>query len=113
MLHQRNLPHGQGRPIGNRSYEARKGMKIMAIADRVMDRRSRSARTRRTITKSVWCGYVRLLLIEAKPKNLIGDRAYDSDPRPHRATEGSRPRQIGEGIHATLARWPQTEMRAR
>src|SRR5262245_49457997 len=33
-----------------------KGMKIMAIVDR--DCRSRSARTRRTITKCVWCSYV-------------------------------------------------------
>ena len=43
--------------------------------------RSRSARTRRTIHE------VRLVqlcfdfyMIEAKPENLIGDRAYDSDP---------------------------------
>ena len=49
-------------------------------------------------------------MIEAKPENLIGDRAYDSDPldaelrkdgiemiAPHRATEASRPRKIAEG----------------
>ena len=49
-------------------------------------------------------------MIEAKPENLIGDRAYDSDPldaelrkdgiemtRRIGATEASRPRKIGEG----------------
>jgi hypothetical protein len=49
-------------------------------------------------------------MIEAKPENLIGDRAYDSDPldtelrrdgiemiAPIGATEASRPRKIGEG----------------
>src|SRR5438128_7169941 len=34
MLHRRNLRYGQGWRVGNRSYEARKGMKIMAIVDR-------------------------------------------------------------------------------
>jgi hypothetical protein len=50
-------------------------------------------------------------MIEAKPENLIGDRAYDSDPldaelrkdsiemiAPHRGNrEASRPRKIAEG----------------
>jgi hypothetical protein len=34
MLHRRNLRYGQGWRVGNRSYKARKGMKIMAIVDR-------------------------------------------------------------------------------
>ena len=48
-------------------------------------------------------------MIEAKPENLIGDRAYDSDPldeelrhdgiEMHRIvpTAASRPRKIGDG----------------
>ena len=33
------------------------------------------------ITKSVWCSCASdFYMIEAKPENLIGDRAYDSDP---------------------------------
>ena len=49
-------------------------------------------------------------MIEAKPENLIGDRAYDSDPldaelrkdgiemiAPHRGNRRSRLRKIGEG----------------
>jgi hypothetical protein len=57
-------------------------------------------------------------MIEAKPENLIGDRAYDSDPldaelrkdgiemiAPHRSNEASRPRSAkAKPLHAPLAR---------
>jgi hypothetical protein len=48
------MAKGGGSEIG--PTKRGKGMKIMAIVDR-MGCRSRSARTRRTITKSAWCSY--------------------------------------------------------
>jgi transposase len=46
------------------------------------DSRFRSVRMRRSITKSACLVQLcfDFYMIEAKPKNLIGDRAYDSDP---------------------------------
>jgi hypothetical protein len=49
------MAKGGGSEIG--ATKRGKGMKIMAIVD-AMDCRSRSARTRPTITKCVWCSYV-------------------------------------------------------
>ena len=72
----------------------------------------RSARTPRTITMFVWCSSrFDFYMIEAKPQNLIGDRAYDSDPldeelrrdgiemiAPHRSNRtSSRRRKIDDG----------------
>ena len=72
------MAKGGGSEVG--TTKRGKGMKIMALWI-AMDCRSRSVRTRRTITKSA---LVQLCfdfyMIEAKPENLIGDRAYDSDP---------------------------------
>src|SRR6266480_2667415 len=48
------MAKGGGSEIG--TTKRGKGIKIMAIVDR-HDCRSRSARTRRTITKCVWCSY--------------------------------------------------------
>jgi hypothetical protein len=93
-----NLPHGQGRRVGNRSYEARKRHEnrgdcgspwIAALGQHARGGPSRSP---------FGAAMFRLLLIEAKPENLIGDRAYDSDPRPHR---GNRSRSTpGRGTLA-------------
>src|SRR5690349_12449309 len=84
-----------------------------------MDCRSRSARTRRTITKCVWCSYVSTsYMIEAKPENLIGDRAYDSDPldaelrkdgvemiAPHRCNRSKPPTQDRRRLSRYMRRW--------
>ena len=79
MLHRCDVRYGQRWRVGNRTNEARKGMKSWQLWI-AMGCRSRSARTRRTITKFAWSAMLQLLVIEAKPENLIGDRAYDSDP---------------------------------
>jgi hypothetical protein len=50
------MAKGGGSEVG--ATKRGKGMKIMAIVDRSMDCLSRSARTRPTITKFVWCSYV-------------------------------------------------------
>jgi hypothetical protein len=66
------MAKGRGAEIG--ATKRGKGMKIMAIVDR-HDYRSRSARMRRTITKSVWCSLCfDFYMIEAKLENLIGLR---------------------------------------
>ena len=57
-------------------------------------------------------------LIEAKPGNLIGDRAYDSDPlddtlrqdgiemiAPHRSNRKKQPTQDGRRLRRFLRRW--------
>jgi len=57
-------------------------------------------------------------MIEAKPENLIGDRAYDSDPlddtlrqdgiemiAPHRSNRKKRPTQDGRRLRRFLRRW--------
>src|SRR5262245_48447825 len=84
-----------------------------------MDCRSRSARTRRTITKCVWCSYVsNFYMIEGKAENLIGDRDYDSDPldaelrkdgiemiAPHRSNRSKPPTQDRRRLSRYMRRW--------
>jgi hypothetical protein len=83
-------------------------MKIMAIVDRHGLPLSVSTLLP-TIMKSAWCNCgFDFYMIEAKPQNLIGDRAYDSDPldeelrrdgiemiAPHRTNRSKPPTQIG------------------
>src|SRR5215510_9165326 len=77
MLHRRNLRYGQGWRVGNRSYEARKRHEnhgdcrspwIAALGQHARGEPSR-------LVQLCFDFY----MIEAKPENLIGDRAYDSD----------------------------------
>src|SRR5258706_10178010 len=83
MLHRRNVRHGQGRRVGNRNYEARKGHEnhgdcgspwIAALGQHARGEPSRSPFG--ALVQLCFDFY----MIEAKPENLIGDRAYDSDP---------------------------------
>ena len=107
MFHRRNLRHGEGWGVGNRSYETRKRHEnhgdcgspwIAALG-------STHAANHHEVRLVQLC--FDFYMIEAKPKNLIGDRAYDSDPldaelrkdgiemiAPHR---GNRSNKIGEG----------------
>ena len=79
---------------------------------------SQSARTRRTITKCVWCICFDFYMIEARPENLIGDRAYDSDPldaqlrrdgiemiAPHRSNRSKPPTQDRRRLSRYMRRW--------
>ena len=74
---------------------------------------------RPTITKSVWCSCASdFYMIEAKPENLIGDRAYDSDPLdeelrrdgiemipPHRANRSKARTQDQRRLSRYTRRW--------
>src|SRR6185295_4215572 len=118
MLHRRNLRYGQGRRVGNRSYEAWKRHEnhghcgspwIAALGQHARGEPSRSA---------FGAAMFRLLLIEAKPEKLIGDRAYDSDPldaelrkdgiemiAPHRCNRSKPPTQDRRRLSRYMRRW--------
>src|SRR5438309_10130476 len=84
-----------------------------------MDCRSRSARMPPITTKFGWYSCASTsTMIEAKPKNLIGDRAYDSDPldeelrkdgiemiAPHRSNRSKPPTQDRRRLSRYMRRW--------
>src|SRR5262252_3878112 len=95
-----------------------KGMKIMAIVDR-------HGLPLAVSTRAANHHEVRLVqlcfdfyMVEAKPENLIGDRAYDSDPldhalrqdgiemiAPHRSNQTKPPTQDRRRLRRFLRRW--------
>jgi transposase len=102
------MAKGGGLEIG--AAKRGKGMKIMAIVDRhgLPLSVSTHAANHHEIRLVQLC--FDFYMIEAKPENLIGDRAHDSDPLDAElrkdgiemidrigAIEASRPRKIGEG----------------
>src|SRR5262249_14996194 len=80
MLHRRNLRHAKGSGLEIGATKRRKGMKIMAIVDRhgLPLSVSTHAANHHEVRLVQLC--FDFYMIEAKPENLIGDRAYDSDP---------------------------------
>src|ERR1700756_1664272 len=110
------MAKGGGSEIG--ATKRGKGMKIMAIVDRHGLPLSVS-------THAANHHEVRLLqlcfdfyMIEAKPENLIGDRAYDSDPldaelrkdgiemiAPHRSNRSKSPTQDRRRLSRYMGRW--------
>src|SRR3989442_1103270 len=118
MLHRRNVRHGQGRRVGNRNYEARKGHEnhgdcgspwIAALG-------STHAANHHEVRLVQLC--FDFYMIEAKPENLIGDRAYDSDPldaelrkdgiemiAPHRGNRSKPPTQDRRRLSRYMRRW--------
>ena len=102
------MAKGGGSEIG--PTKRGKGMKIMAIVDRhgLPLSVSTHAANHHEVRLVQLC--FDFYMIEAKPENLIGDRAYDSDPldeelrndgiemiAPHVPIAASRPRKIGDG----------------
>jgi hypothetical protein len=77
MFHRRDLCDSQGR---RRTTKRGKGLKIMAIVDRhgLPLSVSTHAANHHAVRLVQLC--FDFYMIEAKPENLIGDRAYDSDP---------------------------------
>ena len=103
MLYRRNLRYGEGRRRRVGPTKRGKGMKIMAIVDRhgLPLSVSTHAANHHEVRLVQLC--FDFYMIEAKPENLIGDRAYDSDPldeklrqdgiemiAPHRSNRRSR-----------------------
>jgi len=95
-----------------------KGMKIMAIVDRhgLPLSVSTHAANHHEVRLVQLC--FDFYMIEAKPENLIGDRAYDSDPldhtlrqdgiemiAPHRSNRKKQPTQDGRRLRRFLRRW--------
>src|SRR6516165_5353195 len=80
MLHRCDLCNGQGRRGGGRHKKRGKGMKIMAIVDRHGLPLSVNTHTANHHEVRLVHLCFDFYMIEAKPENLIGDLAYDSDP---------------------------------
>src|SRR5512133_1144754 len=118
MLHRRNLRYGQGGRVGNRSYEARKrhenhgDCRSSWIA--ALGQHARGVPSRSAFGQLCFDFY----MIEAKPENLIGDRAYDSDPldaelrkdgiemiAPHRGNRSKPPTQDRRRLSRYMRRW--------
>ena len=106
------MAKGGGAEIG--PTKRGKGMKIMAIVDRhgLPLSVSTHAANHHEVRLVQLC--FDFYMIEAKPENLIGDRAYDSDPldeelredgiemiAPHRSNRSKRRRKIGAGYADT------------
>ena len=102
------MAKGGGSEIG--PTKRGKGMKIMAIVDRhgLPLSVSTHAANHHEVRLVQLC--FDFYMIEAKPENLIGDRAYDSDPldqelrndgiemtAPHRSNRSKPPSKIGDG----------------
>src|ERR1700731_988335 len=110
------MAKGGGSEIG--PTKRGKGMKIMAIVDRhgLPLSVSTHAANHHEVRLAQLC--FDFYMIEAKPENLIGDRAYDSDPldealrnngiemiAPHQPQQAAHARSAAaKPLHATLAR---------
>jgi transposase len=107
---------GGGAEIG--ATKRGKGMKIMAIVDRhgLPLSVSTHAANHHEVRLVQLC--FDFYMIEAKPKNLIGDRAYDSDPldqalrqdgiemiAPHRSNRSKPPTQDRRRLSRYMRRW--------
>src|SRR3989440_945540 len=102
------MAKGGGSEIG--TTKRGKGMKIMAIVDRhglPLSVSTHAANHHEVRLVQLWFDFY---MIEAKPENLVGDRAYDSDPldeelrrdgiemiAPHRSNRSKPPTQDGDG----------------
>src|ERR1700726_2787303 len=116
MLHRCDVRYGQRWRVGNRTNEARKRHEnhgdsgspwVAALGQNARREPSRSP-----------LGAAMLYMIEAKPQNLIGDRAYDSDPldeelrrdgiemiAPHRTNRSKPPTQDRRRLSRYMRRW--------
>src|SRR4029077_8911136 len=110
------MAKGGGAQIG--ATRRGRGLKIMAIVDRRALRHvvSTHAANHHEVRLVQLC--FDFYMIEAKPKNLIGDRAYDSDPlaeelrtngiemiAPHRSNRSKPPTQDRRRLSRYMRRW--------
>jgi transposase len=110
------MAKGGGADVG--ATKRGKGMKIMAIVDRhgLPLSVSTHAANHHEVRLVQLC--FDFYMIEAKPQNLIGDRAYDSDPldeelrtdgiamiAPHRANRTKPPTQDRRRLSRYMRRW--------
>src|SRR5215472_8370240 len=106
MLHRCGRCYGQRWQVGNRTNEARKSHENHGDCGSpwvaAVGQHARSEPSRSPLVQLCFDFY----MIEAKPENLIGDRAYDSDPldeelrnlgiemiAPHRSNRSKPPTQ--------------------
>src|SRR5262249_32546453 len=108
----------KGGGLGMGATKRGKGMKIMAMGDR----RGLPLWVRKDSANQHGVGLVQVCfdfyMVEAKPENLIGDRAYDSDPlffykqktayemiAPHRCNRNKPPTQDRRRLSRYMRRW--------
>src|SRR6188474_1745403 len=118
MLHRCDVRVGQGWRRGSSPDETRQRREIMAIVDRhgLPLAVSTHAANHHEVTL-VQLSF-EFYMIEAKPENLIGDRAYDSDKldeelrkegiemiAPHRSNRMKRATQDGRRLRRYQRRW--------
>src|SRR5215831_4359844 len=118
MLHRCDVRDGEGWRVGIGATKRGKGMKIMAIVDRheLPLSVSTHAANHHEVRLVQLC--FDFYIIEAKPENLIGDRAYDSDPldaelrkdgiemiAPHRSNRSKPPTQDRRRLSHYMRRW--------
>src|SRR3984893_6410728 len=116
------MANGGGAEIG--ATKRGKGLKIMAIVDRhgLPLSVSTHAANHHEVRLVQLC--FDFYMIEAKPENLIGDRAYDSDPldeelrqggvemiAPHRSNRSKPATQDGRRLRRYARRWVRTFLR--
>ena len=99
------MAKGGGSEIG--TTKRGKGVKTTAIVDRHGLPLSVSTHTANHHEVRLVLLCFDFYMIEAKPENLVGDHAYDSDPEmrkdgiemiaPHRTNRCKRPRKVGGG----------------
>ena len=112
------LPQAKGGGLEIGATKRGKGMKIMAIVDRhgLPLSVSTDAANHHEVRLVQLC--FDFYMIEAKPENLIGDRAYDSDPldaelrkdgiemiAPHRSNRSKPPTQDRRRLSRYMRRW--------
>src|SRR5438034_3529609 len=115
MLHRRNLCYGQGWRVGNRSYEARKRHENHGNCGSPLSVSTHAANHHEVRLVQLCFDFY---MVEAKPENLIGDRAYDSDPldeelrkdgiemiAPHRSNRTKPPTQDRRRLSRYMRRW--------
>ena len=118
MLHRRDLCDGKGGGAEIGPTRRGKGLKIMAIVDRhglPLSVRTHAANHHEVRLVQLCFDFY---MIEAKPENLIGDRAYDSDAldedlrheginmiAPHRSNRVKAPTQDRRKLRRYARRW--------
>jgi hypothetical protein len=118
MFRRRDIHDGEGRWADIGATKRGKGMKIMAIVDRHGLPLSVNAHAANHHEVRLVQLCFDFYMIEAKPENLIGDRAYDGNPldeemrkdgiemiAPHRTSRCKRPRRDQRRLRRYMRRW--------
>src|SRR5262249_5557371 len=118
MLHRCDVRDGEGWQGGDRTDDARKRHENHGNRGSSWIAAFGQHACRQSPRSSAGTAMLRLLLLEAKPENLIGDRAYDREPldeelrkdgiemiAPHRSDRSKPPTQDRRRLSRYMRRW--------